>query len=59
MGNFDRAIFTTSILNTIGSLLPRGWAWRRSALGPLQTLLTVMNMVAFTERPFGCPIKIG
>jgi hypothetical protein len=57
MGTFDRTIFTTSILNAIGSWLPRGWVWRRSALGPLQTLLTVMNMVAFGGKGYRAALR--
>ncbi len=57
MGTFDRSIFTTSILARIGGWLPRGWVWRRSALGPLQTLLTVMDMVAFGNKGYRAALR--
>lgn len=52
MGTLDRAIFITRILNQFGEWLPRGWVWLRSALGPLQTLLTVMHMVASGNKDY-------
>ncbi len=50
MENLDRTIFTDSFLSEIGAWLPRVWVWRKSALGPQLTLLTVMNMVAFGNK---------
>ncbi|MBA3686733.1 MAG: hypothetical protein H0W72_16035, partial [Planctomycetes bacterium] len=57
MGTFDCRFFTNSILNTVGTWLPRGWVWRRSALGPLQTLLTVMNMVALGNKGYRAALR--
>lgn len=57
MSNPDRTIFTDSVLNTIGTWLPRGWVWRKSALGPLQTVLTVMNMVAFGSKGYRAALR--
>ncbi len=57
MGTFDRSIFTTCVLARIGGWLPRGWVWRRSALGPLQTLLTVMHMVAFGNKGYRAALR--
>ena len=57
MSNFNRAIVTNSVLNTIGSWLPRGWAWRRLALGQLQTLLTVANLVAFGGKGYRSALR--
>ena len=57
MSNFDPTSFTGSFLSTIGEWLPRGWVWRRSALGPLQTLLTVMNMVAFGRKGYRAALR--
>ena len=52
MSTFDHATFTTSFLAHIGTWLPRGWVWRKSPLGPLQTLLTVVSMVAFGSKGY-------
>lgn len=52
MSNFDPTSFTDSFLGTIGEWLPRGWVWRRSALGPLQTLMTVMHMTVFGKKGY-------
>lgn len=57
MSNFNLAFFTDSLLSTIGEWLPRGWVWRKSALGPLQTLLTVMNMVAFGNKGYRAALR--
>jgi hypothetical protein len=57
MSILDRTIFTNSILNQIGGWLPRGWVWRRSSLGPLQTLLTVMHMVAFGNKGYRAALR--
>lgn len=57
MGNLDRTIFTDSFLSRIGNWLPRGWVWRRSSLGPLQTLLTVMHMVAFGSKGYRAALR--
>lgn len=57
MGTFDRTLFTNSILSTIGDWLPRGWVWRRSALGPLQTLLTVISMVALGNKGYRSALR--
>ena len=57
MSTLDRTIFTSSILNRIGTWLPRGWVWRRSALGPLQTFLTVMDMVAFGNKGYRAALR--
>lgn len=57
MSNFNPASFTDSLLSTIGEWLPRGWVWRKSALGPLQTLLTVMNMVAFGNKGYRATLR--
>ena len=39
-----------NILHQIGAYLRRGWTWRRSPLGPLQTLMTLMQMTLFSAR---------
>lgn len=57
MGTFDRTLFANSILSTIGDWLPRGWVWRRSALGPLQTLLTVISMVALGSKGYRSALR--
>lgn len=57
MGTLDRTIFSNSILNQIGKWLPRGWVWRRSTLGPLQTFLTVMHMVAFGNKGYRSALR--
>ena len=57
MGNFERTIFTDSILSRIGTWLPRGWVWRRSALGPLQTLLTVIDMVSMGGKGYRAALR--
>jgi hypothetical protein len=57
MSNFDPTSFTTSFLSTIGEWLPRGWVWRKSALGPLQTLMTVMNMVALGKQGYRAALR--
>jgi hypothetical protein len=57
MSTLDRTIFISSIFNQIGAWLPRGWVWRRSALGPLQTFLTVMDMVAFGNKGYRAALR--
>ena len=57
MSTFDHATFTSSILSGIGSWLPRGWVWRKSPLGPLQTLLTVVSMVAFGSKGYRAALR--
>jgi hypothetical protein len=57
MSTFDSTAFTTSILSHIGTWLPRGWVWRKSPLGPLQTLLTVVSMVAFGSKGYRTALR--
>jgi len=57
MSTFDQTTFTTSILSHIGTWLPRGWIWRKSPLGPLQTLLTVVSMVAFGSKGYRAALR--
>lgn len=57
MAILDASIFTDSILNRVGTWLPRGWVWKRSALGPLQTLMTVMNMVSFGNKGYRAALR--
>lgn len=52
MSTCDPAVLTTSILATIGQWLPRGWTWKKSALGPLQTLMTVIHMTALGAKGY-------
>jgi len=57
MGNFDRSIFFDSFLSRIGTWLPHGWVWRRSPLGPLQTLLTVIAMVGMGSKGYRAALR--
>jgi hypothetical protein len=57
MGTLDRTILTDSILSRVGTWLPRGWTWNRSPLGPLQTLLTVIHMVALGSRGYPSALR--
>jgi len=57
MGNFDRSIFLDSFLSRIGTWLPCGWVWRRSLLGPQQTLLTVMSMVGLGNKGYRAALR--
>jgi hypothetical protein len=57
MGIIDSRVFSDSVLGTIGSWLPRGWVWRKSALGPLQTLLTVMTMVSSGNKGYRSALR--
>lgn len=57
MSTFDSGPFLDSILSTIGEWLPRGWVWRKSALGPLQTLLTVIHMTAFGNKGYRAALR--
>ena len=57
MGTFDRSIFLGSFLGRIGTWLPHGWVWRRSPLGPLQTLLTVMSMVGMGSKGYRAALR--
>ena len=57
MSTFDQTAFTTSVLSRIGTWLPRGWVWRKSPLGPLQTLLTVVSMVAFGSKGYRAALR--
>ena len=47
MSNFHATASSDNVLHHFGELLPRGWCWRRSPLGPQQVLLTLMQMTAF------------
>lgn len=57
MRHSDSKSFTDSILGRIGSWLPRGWIWRVSSLGPLQTLLSVMHMTAFGRKGYRAALR--
>jgi hypothetical protein len=57
MSTLDATAFTTSFLSRIGTWLPRGWVWRKSPLGPLQTLLTVVSMVAFGSKGYRSALR--
>lgn len=57
MSKFDVSHFTDSILGKIGEWLPRGWVWRQSPLGPLQTLMTVMHMSAFGNKGYRTALR--
>jgi hypothetical protein len=57
MGTLDRTILTDSILIRVGTWLPRGWTWNRSPLGPLQTLLTVIHMVALGSKGYRSALR--
>jgi len=50
MSKSDASACNPNILHRLGSFLSRGWRWRRSPLGPLQTLLTLMQMTVFSVR---------
>lgn len=50
MSKSDASTRNDNILHRLGSFLGRGWKWRRSPLGPLQTLLTLMHMTVFSVR---------
>jgi hypothetical protein len=52
MSQIEADIFTDSILGKIFDWLPLGWVWKRSPLGPLQTLLTVTHMTAFGKKGY-------
>jgi hypothetical protein len=39
-----------NVLHHISAFLTRGWKWRKSPLGPLQTVLTLIQMSAFGIR---------
>jgi hypothetical protein len=58
MSNLESTTFTSSILSKMGSWLPRGWVWRRSPLGPLQTLLTVIQMTAFGNTGYRAALRV-
>ena len=58
MSNLEPTTFTSSILSKMGSWLPRGWVWRRSPLGPLQTLLTVIQMTAFGNTGYRAALRV-
>ncbi len=45
-------LFTDSILGRFSQCLPRGWKWRRSPLGPLQTLITISTMVVLGRKGY-------
>ncbi len=57
MGSSDLSRFTNSFLARVGDGLPRGWVWRHSALGPLQTLMTVMAMVALGNHGYRAALR--
>lgn len=57
MGSSHLSRFTTSFLSQIGDWLPRGWVWHRSALGPLQTLMTVVAMVALGNKGYRAALR--
>ena len=57
MGTFDRSIFLGSFLGRIGTWLPHGWVWKRSPLGPLQTLLTVISMVGMGSKGYRAALR--
>ena len=57
MSSSDIPRFTTSFLSRVGDWLPRGWVWRRSALGPLQTLMTVVAMVALGNTGYRAALR--
>jgi hypothetical protein len=57
MSTCDPTPFIDSILSTIGTWLPRGWVWRKSALGPLQTLMTVIHMTAFGNKGYRAALR--
>ncbi len=52
MSTFDISSFRDSILGKSASMLDPGWVWSKSPLGPLQTFLTVMTMVAFGRKGY-------
>lgn len=47
MSKFHATACSDNVLHRFCELLPRGWHWRRSPLGPQQVLLTLMQMTAF------------
>jgi len=57
MSPSDIPRFTNSFLSRVGDWLPRGWVWRRSALGPLQTLMTVVAMVALGNKGYRAALR--
>jgi hypothetical protein len=59
MSKFRSELFFSSILSDVGSWLPRGWVWRKSPLGPLQTLLTVKHMTAFGSQGYRAALGLG
>ena len=50
MSKSDASTCNRNILHHLDSFLGRGWSWRRSPLGPLQTLLTLIQMTVFSVR---------
>jgi len=57
MSKSDANTVLKSIFVKFVERLPHGWVWRRSPLGPLQTLLTVMHMVTTGQKRYRTALR--
>jgi len=57
MSQIEASFFTDSILAKVPEWLPLGWVWKKSPLGPLQTLLTIIHMTAFGKKGYRAALR--